>query len=475
MGVDITGPTIPRRSNIENFTVAEDATPKDPGSTSGGIGQVTATMGDWEDSLLLMDDDIVVEDATNGKMLGTVRSLDSDGVTVALVADSELGKFNVERTAQPFQGKLSALVQYYADLADIHSLIAFNAPDIDVVVPGFIGNLWDHMKWLMAAHQIELGVVDTTIEVRPLRRYVADLGTLTGPLRYAVNTQTAARAVEVNFYNHKWVVDGEVFPLLTEEPTIQQVDARETTTWEVRLNASLESVNQPVHVYTVGPGSQAGTKGVYTVVGNDDLPITPAQWAAEGGKVEVRITEDPSVIEVIVTGARNDYLAPFRIAMSAGGDDYNSLHITGTGVVWDVRTALIHTGADPNVVSEEIGTTVDNIFLSTRSQAYRAGQHTAAAYSGLTQTLSGAATSIGLPDDEQPYGNTAGARIITGDIVTRIDTATYDPAGISFSSTVDTTLADFDEVWAGKTMAEFNEAFFNNSLKDFSLRPLRKG
>lgn len=349
MAVRIINPVYPNGSNLEGYSLVENATPLDPGSLDGGFGQLTWTAPDWPLSRLLIDDDVVLIDDVKGHTSATVRAVSGGNGIVSFTADNELGKFNVDRTAQPYIGSLSGLFRYYMDLVGIFAPLSYSAPEQNVTVPGFVGNVWDHIKYLCSAYQVELAFVHDSVSVRSPRTYQAYTGRAIDS-NFDVSTQAAAGAVEVNYYNHYEIVDGEVFPLNTEEPSIQQVDANETLTWSIELNASLSSVNQPVHVYTVGPENQSGTNGVYTVVGNDDLPITPAQWAAMGGDLRVELTEDPRVVNVTVVGMNYARLAPFRIAMSAGGTDYNSLHITGTGVAFDLRTLVLYTGAAPEVV-----------------------------------------------------------------------------------------------------------------------------
>ena len=173
------------------------------------------------------------------------------------------------------------------------------------------------------------------------------------------------------------------------EPQIFQVEAGETVVYEIDLSASLVSVNQPVQQYISGPGDASGTKGRYSVVGADDLPITVAQWTEGGGDVNAEIDpEDPSRLLIKVTGAKWPHLAPYRIAASAGGTDYNSLHITGDGVARIKRTALLYTGADPAVVMDDVGAEVDNPYITSLPQALNTGFHAAAAYNGSQVSIS---------------------------------------------------------------------------------------
>lgn len=524
MAITITGG--PNPANLTDYSAVEDATPLDPNSNTGGYGQISWTSEDWATSRRMLRTDVVLQDNERGRTTGTVRGVTRDGYLASLTADSELGKFNVVRQAMPYSGPTDGLFQYYLDLCGIFSTLDYQAPVTTINAPGFYGNVWDHVKMVLSANQVEMALVADHVVVRKPRLFEATTNYLTST-ESQVESQTSAVAIVVNYYNNRSISKGEVYPIKGEEPSIQSVEANETIEWEVELNASLSTVYQPVAMLEVGPGNRSGTNGVYTVVGSDNLVISPVQWRDAGGSLRVETTPDPSVIKVVLTGADIRHLSPFRIAESAGGHDYNSLHITGDGVVWELRSMMLNTGADPLQTSEEIGATVDNPFLSSPSQAYSAAQRTAAAYSGNQMTITGTATTINrttldretrgatladvdrvhgtqsiatmaqfnaaysgetLQDfdehwrdmyrDEffnQVYGNVNGARIRIDDAYYRIDSATIKPDTIDYSGTLETTIKDFDAVWAGRSMNDFDEAWDEVTLQDFSMMPLREG
>lgn len=524
MAITITGGPFP--ANLTDYTAVEDATPLDPNSATGGFGQITWTSEEWPLARRMLRKEVVLQDNERGRTTGTVRAVDKGQDVVTFTADSELGKFNVVRQAMPFSGPSDELIQYYMDLCGVFSPLDYQAPIKTIHAPGFYGNVWDNIKLLLSANQIEMALVADNVVVRRPGLFEATTDYLTGA-DTQIESQTSAIAIVVNYYNNRAISKGEVYPIKGEEPSIQSVAAGETTEWEVELNASLSTVYQPVAVLEAGPGNRSGSNGVYTVVGSDNLVIPPAQWRAAGGSLRVEITNDPSVVKFVLTGADIRHLSPFRIAESAGGHDYNSLHVTGDGVAWEVRSMLLNTGADPLQTSEEIGATVDNRFLSTPSQAYSAAQRTAAEYSGSAMKISGTAVTINretfdrtargatiadvnrvhgensivtmadfnaayagesLEDfDEhwrelyreeffnQVYGNVNGARIRYDDAYFRIESATIKPDTIDYSGTLDTKIRDFNSVWAGRSMDEFNESWAEATLQDFSLTPLWEG
>lgn len=524
MTISITGG--PHPQNIIHYTSVEDATPIDPGSNAGGYGQISWELESWPLARRLLNTDIALADNERGRSSGVVRNVSGGLSRATVTADSEVGKLHVVRSVQPYSGSLSGLFQYYLDLAGIYSELDFQAQDRTVHVPGFYGIVWDHVKYVTSAFQVELALVGDNVVVRELRTLEAEIDFLTD-ISYEVQTQTSAIAVAVNYYNNHKITKGEVYPIPGEEPSIQSVEAGETVEWDIELHASLSHVYQPVCSINVGPGNRSGSDGVYTVVGNDNLPIQPKQWTDNGGKLEVILHADTSVVTVKVTGADIPHLSPFRIAESAGGHDYNSLHITGDGVAWKEQTLLLYTGADPLQTSEELGTTVSNPYISTPSQAMFTGQHTAASLSGAAIRIRGSATTINritndrgqvvatlgdvdfvhsqegistgpqfntkyagqsLQDfddnwrdmflDEfqnQVFGNVAGARIKIDDAYYRITSATITPSQIDFEAEMDTTIADFNEVWDNISTEEFNRVYDGASLGDFSMAPLWRG
>ena len=514
-----------RTTNIKNFSVQEDATPIEPSSSFGGVGRITFDVKEFEDSKLLIGE-VTLVDGTRGKTSGAVRSVSGPDGNVSVVADSTIGLFNTDRVVQPYVGTLSGAIQYYCDLVGIENDVVTESSIASrpAVYPGWNGNVWVGIKQLLSKEQVEMALVFDRIYVRPLRQLTAVLDRAIS-LGWDVDNQTAARAVEIYYYNHDYGTQREIYPLTDDEPSIYQVDANETIAITQQLNASVISINQPVVQDWVDNASYAGTTGVYSVVGSDGLPITAAQWVAQGGSVTVEVTDNPSIIEITLKGANMPDYSPYRIAMSSGsGNYYNSLHITATAVTWDKKVLQLKTGATNVTTSDEIGVTVDNPFIDTRKQAYSLGMRTAGAYSGLTSKVTGTALDInragegrdliqatisdfnlfyeaGTTIDEfndewlgqtfvefnsffqdqidelfenQLFGNAPGARVIQSDAAYRIETATTGVSSIDFTATLDTMFEDFNSTWDGSTIADFNDQFVGYTCKDFSIIPLRK-
>jgi len=511
-------------SNVKNFSVQEDATPIDPANSSGGVGRISFGLNETANTVLALGATALV-DGTRGKTSGYVRSISFKNGDATISADSVLGLFNTERTVQPYVGTLGGAIQHYCDVVGITNDVVVEASVTgrSVIYPGWRGNAWVYMKQLLAKEQVEMALVFDRIYVRPLRLLTA---TLDRSLDFGgdIDNSTAARAIEIYYYNHTYGTQMELYPLTTEEPTIYSVDAAQTQVFTIQLNASVSSINQPVVQDFVNDESYAGSNGVYAVTGNDNLPITAAQWTAQGGSLTVQVTDDPSIIEVTLVGASMPDYSPYRIAMSSGaGNDYNALHITGTAVTWDKQLVTIPTGAVDVTTSDAVGVTVDSPFISTRAEAYSLGLKTAQAYAGLSYTINGTALDINRSGDgaglvqatvadfndavapgttvaafnvtwagqdiadfnaywqgtvdgifaNQLFGNAPGARVLLPDANFRVVTVTTTEDSVQYTATLDTLVSDFNAAWSGQTVADFNVAMSGRSLRQFSTIPLR--
>lgn len=496
--LDMLGQANTSTSNIKSFSVQEDATPIDPSSSAGGVGQINVNLDDFEDAQRLIGQ-VILADGSRGKTSGNVRTLNSVDGALVLSADSVLGMFNTDRVVSPFVGSFKDAIQFYCDLVNIQNdvLVDSTVADRSVKYPGFTGNVWVHIKQIMSKEQVEMALVFDRVYVRPLRLLVADQARSISQ-GWSVDNTNAARSVDVYYYNHSYGTQREVYPVPGTEASIYNVGPGETVVFTEQLNASLFSVNQPVVQNFVNNTTFSGTNGVYSVSGNDGLPITAAQWAAQGGSVKVRITDDPSVIEITIVGANASLPAPFRIGMTSGSSNfYNSLHITGTAVTWDKKLVNLRTGVPADETSVEVGVTVDNPFISTYEQALSLGMRTAGAYAGLNYTVNGTALDINRTNEgrdliqatiedfnfeyepgtlisefntiwsgktiedfneywdnkvdllweNQLFGNAPGARVLNKDANFRINTATTTEAAVQYNASLDTLVGDFNSAW----------------------------
>src|SRR5690606_19075411 len=96
--------------------------------------------------------------------------------------------------------------------------------------------------------------------------------------------------------------------------------------------------------------------------------------------------------------------------------------------------------------SDEVGVTIDNPFISTKSEAYSLGLKAAAAHAGLTYTIDGNALDINR--------HNSGRDLIQATIA---DFNNEVPSG--------TPISDFNSEWSGQTITDFNE-FWQERVDD---------
>lgn len=433
-----------QNQNIANYSVTADATNQDPGSLRGGIGQVTFG-GNAEIRELK-----TITDPEHGTITVQVRDIMRNAYELDQVTgDSSFIVLNTYRTVQPFQGTIQA----FFNSLNVGTFVCEPAFASDVIIaPGYVGNLWDYVRDFLSAHKLQMYLLNDEFVVE--RPYTRDAETdFIETFTRNLSAQNTAQSVVVNYFNHRWSNQVEVYPLPSDpSPSPFVVGANEFFSQQVKLDGSLKIVNQPQCVAWVDNASYEGTNGVYAVASTaDNLPIQPAEWLDNGGRLEVVVTDDPSVIEIRVYGANIPDKAPFRIAMTSG-NFYNSLHITGEGHVSEVKSVKIYTGSPLADSGEEVGIEVINPHISTLEQAFNVGQYTQRAFSDTQYSVEGRARKLLAQDDM-----TASVGSKLGNY--RVDSTTTSFEGISFNATMDMTLDDFNALTqVGSTFNDFNNS-----------------
>lgn len=448
----------------------EDATPLDPSSSSGGVGQATLTVTRHADDKYLDGKPLTIGIDPYGSIDGRILDTSMTGRETTFVADSILGLLNVYRVTPPYNGTLGGLLSAYFNSVGAAVTFQYDAgiSSRAITAPGWAGNVWDHVKALMSAQQLTLSLTAGNV-VRVREAQTGELGVenyITSNLN--INRQASSRAVEVHWYNHQWKTKGVAYPRVDEVPSTYQVNSEESLEFIVNMNATLTSVNQPTCVDFVGPGSYEGTNGVYCVFGNDGIMISAARWNTYGGRIKTELGDTPDVLKVTIIGMRDTSLAPFTIGVPVPDGSLNSLHITGTGTFTRDEKSVLSTGSTNAVTAEDVGVVVQNPFITTKSQAFTTGLHTAAAQN-LSYTL-----SYGTNKINKAFGNAPGNMFRFDDAKFRVNSLSYTQAGVSFDASSDTRISDFNSEWSGKTFAQFNAENNGRMFSDFAVAPLRR-
>jgi hypothetical protein len=470
MGVDIRVDGVPEW-NASDITVGEDSTPLDPSDNFGGVGAVSFAVPFSADAKSLLNKTAAVTDSARGTTQGVVKALTGDRANVKADALTRLSALVCDRTADPHVGTLESLLLYYFGLCSVTDGIVIDETvgAVEVVAPGWYGNVWEYVKKLTAAYQFEVSVVGADIVVRPPRTVTANR-IRESSFSWALDDSQLSQTVEAWYYPVAEITDALVVG--NELNPVSNLDAGEVHEFTIDLDASLSSVVQPVCADTVAYDSADAS--VYAVLDQYDVPVAAAEWEAWGGRVLVEIGPDTRSLLVTVVGSQNLARAPYRlVGIAPNGSEYSSLRVIGTGVSLGRKKYILPACTDERA-TEEVGAEIDNDFLTSWGHAHLVMLHTARRHGSVSRRISGSAWHV-LPDaafEGQAYGNVAGARIFDDYAVYRVRAASLSASGVSYEAEVDTTFADTNAVNAGFTIAEWNELWSGRPISEYNLRPL---
>lgn len=382
----------------------------------GGVGFQDIPNSPWKvirqvGPQILIDKRVRIADPRKGFTLGVINgaSESRDGGTIQLSGVSRMGSLNVYGIqAQPFTGTLREAFTYYLGLADLTTDVFVddaigNRP---VVFPGWSGELWYYLKLMAAAQDCDISLVSGVILLRSIRSRIAasDRDTTRA---ISTGSGTLAQAVEIYQYNNRDIVNELVYPPGGWNPNVEvlTVNAGEVTEYTLELSASVSSIQAPEMVTFVSQAHNASS--VYTIVADDGLSVSPELWRSHGGSFEISIADDTSHLIVKLTGATNvpttqgTAAQNFSVALGSDttGNRYSTLRVVGTGVAFNKVKKRVRTGVPASKTATEVGVTIDNPFISTTNDLYRAGTRAAKQYAGVAMTLSGNVIAINRRGD----------------------------------------------------------------------------
>jgi hypothetical protein len=477
------------------YSYSEDVTSLEPSELSGGAGQVTLQAIAQDETFtgtshpatkLAINNTMSIIDDDAGEIEFRVQKVSINNELASITGSTINARLNVERTAPPIGNNktLKNAIDTYCGLVDI---TPYYSDDLLPYVSGrqvnFIGwqgNVWEHLKMLCAGVSasasayvpIEMFIERDALNFRIAKSRFIDVTSNASSITTEIDSFDAAQEVQITsyetFYAQNRVItekESRVDEILgLEKVSINdqlQVEAGETLIKRFTVNASLESVNPPVNVAEITTGfPYSGTTGEYVVVGRDDLPILPSQWAAEGGSLKVSLTENPNEIEITITAPPVDEiaaaaggvtLAPYKVGTeSAGGSaTYPALWITGTGVFYEEKVNTFLTGAPTEYAPEVSAPSVINPFITSDSDLYARG--VAAAQYNCGPRVS---VNIENPADAS-FGTTIGSMFFYEQNKYRVESVNFSPTGASLSASACASIADFNAKWVGKTFEDF--------------------
>lgn len=405
------------------FDVQEEATPLAAGDSSGQVGTISFTIPDPDPFVVpnnpivkygpewLLDWGVRLSDTRKGFTLGDVSSVsrNSGNGTIQITALTRLGKLNVYNVqANPVVDTLQRAFEYYLGLsqATLNLLVDPTISSRPVVFPGWEGELWFNLKQMAAALQCDISFVSGIVVVRPLRKREATRGRDVDR-NFGAGGGSLAQSVEIYQYNNRAITNQLVYPPggWTEDVTVINVNSGEYVEEPLQLSASVVSIQQPVMQTFVS--RHHSSSSVFTVVGDDGLPISPAAWSQYGGSLQVVINPDTTSLTVKIqapVGLPNrdgSAIEVYSISLSAdlSTGRYSTLRIVGTGVSYDKQIRKVFTGVGPSETGTDVGVTIDNPFLSTLEEVSAAGSWAARSFSGLSTSISGTVTAINKRGD----------------------------------------------------------------------------
>ncbi len=392
--------------NLSGLEVIGDAMPLRPGSMVGGAGALSVEVPDV-DVRKLSGRPVKVKDPYSGETSGIIKLGTGNAVNATVNGLSALSILNVRRTAEPYTGTLRGALSYYLSLCGSIGNTSY-AQELNtrtVSYTGWRGNVLDKIKDLCAAERIDISLQGDRFFIRP-----ATFSTGThwrgvknytfADFTWSADESNLAQAIEFATFDSEAVARQLLYPLggWTPEVEVFQVGAGEIAEFEISLEAepfsdapyaphygaSAVSVEQPLCVETVLRNHDSTSR--YTVAGKDGLPITPAQWAASGGKLEVEIDGGGSTLRIRITGSNIEEYGPYSISMPSGeGEGYSSLRIVGQGARYRRHVRNWGTGLDEDQAPQELATISDNIFITSKNW-YEAGARLLSHHSSTTYT-----------------------------------------------------------------------------------------
>jgi hypothetical protein len=493
-------------SNVINYSYTEGSTPLVPGDESGAIGDVSIeVLNENNASILLYKDDFYLQDNFHGSVQGSVENVSGNNDTVTMGGRSRLAALNVDNIIPPRTGTIGNIIEAVINAVGEETNILKDAglSTATVRAPGFEGDVWVYIKQLCSAYNTEVTVIRDYIIIRPARQRTIDATNLIDK-SWQIQDIELAQTFDVAYYNYVPRTDYLVYPEggWNSEVQVYQVAANETTEFELDLEFFLTSVQQPTVQDTVT--KEYSTASVYSVSGNDNLPVSAAFWTDYGGNMTFEILGDGSRVKVTITGPTYEPLSPYTIGVSDGSTSYSTLRMVGTGMDFNRLLYTEETGLTAAEAPIVKGAEIDNHAIDTLADAKRYALFARRLYALPTQTystsgrtfprLEGSIPSIFYPtfddyndslptgysfanfnsdyvgqtfDDftialgnvvPQGFGEVAGSRVQLDDAVYRVRSSTITPDIVSFDAEYDTLFSDLDDVygaalWSGLVSA----------------------
>ncbi|MFF2493258.1 hypothetical protein [Agromyces sp. NPDC058064] len=440
--------------------VKQDATPVDASESFGSTGSFSFAIPERVDAKALTG---AVVELVDGEftLLGVIVAVSGNGRTAVATASTILNPLVAKRNAAPHLGTIATYLTY------LFGLVGMPAPAVDteiadapVVTIGWADDVWRMVKAFCVAQRVEVLGVDAEIVVRPFRRERASRAE-EADYRWSTDASRLAKRVEAWYYEKTPVTDALLRG--NRDPIVANLGAGETVEIRVPLEVSLSSVDQPVCLDSVPYA--ASSASMYAVRDRWGKPVAASYWRDHGGDVAVAIGADSRSMTITITGCLDLNRAPYQLAGTRKKDgedlDYPTLRIVGSGVAFTRKKHSIPACVDGSA-TEEVGCEFDSVFVDSWAHAHYLLLWAAVKYGSPTVRITGAAK----------LGAAAGARLRDDYAEFRVRTLTRGASGkASYDAEFDTTMGDVADVWAGRTLGEFEDA--HTTAAAFNAHPLK--
>jgi len=440
------GPT-----NVVGYSYTEGSTPLVPGDESGAIGDMSIDVVDCNNSsILLYKDEFFLQDRLHGSVVGNVENVTLNNDQVTMGGRSILALLNVDRTAQPQTGTIEDVTDYLFGLVGITGNVVYDQslPATVINSPGYEGDLWVFIKQLASANDFEVTVIRNYLVVRPVRQRVIDASNIIDQ-NIQIQDIELAREFDVAYYNYSQETDFLVFPKggWTLDVPVYQVEANETVEVEVDLEFFLTSVQQPTVQDLVT--KEYDIASVYSVSGNDNLPVPAAQWTAFGGDMSFEILGSGNRLRITITGPDFPELSPYSISVSDGSTSYSTLRVVGTGMNFNRQLYTEKTGLTAADTPNQKGAEIDNPAIDTLADAKKYALFGRRLYALPRQTFSTSSRTFPRLEGSVPFF--------------------FYPTFADFNSSVNAeyTFADFNSDYSGITFDQFTTDLLNTVPQGF--------
>jgi hypothetical protein len=415
----------------------------------------------------------------------------------AIGGDETAGQVYIARTTNYIEqyggtlDSLAAVIEYYVALA-VHDfpirLLSINRPLAygDYAYRGWDDNVWSMLCELCAATNNSMAIMEDSLLFfnRTDRTYHLPDDLAMTPL--SLDSRASGQRVEVVNQNSRWSNNLEVmYDAAQDNNRVLSIDVLGLSYSTIDINMYPDFILQPIAADTVGPGA-------YTVVDSNELPVSAELWNSHGAKVTAILGERPGSLAIRLDGPMLTIpgtVPPYRLTDTRGTP---TLTVMGSGVVTNPEVIRVGTGASEEIAPQIVAQSIDSPFLINSALAYTEGAWAAYHAGTPNQRFSMTFSANESPDWAYDTSGAGGTFQLTNAIMLyqdseylienveftestiTVNVVRYNLVGHTDNSNIlGVPNARFDEIWNGRTCAEF-EAYWNiYTSQDFTIAPLR--